>query len=186
MIEHLTLPRTYRLIFSEIECSDLMISDYDTLSDPYVMFLWDSINLKVSRIGALFGSKWPKTGYKLKTLNPKWRDTEIVLVANDCIVNYEAAIHLMVRDKDFMSGDDCLGVLSLSVQELFSMKDGESENEFFFILISLWNIMGNLKGESNLNFKLFLMRTLITCEQKKKMRMFNIFLLLQSIDLQIN
>merc|ERR1711982_15908 len=152
MIEHLTLPRTYRLIFSEIECSDLKSADYDNLSDPYVMFLWDSINLKVSRIGALFGSKWPKTDYKLKTLNPKWGDTEIVLVANDCIVNYEAATYLMVRDKDFMSGDDCLGVLSLSVQELFSMKDGESENELLFYIDKPLEYYG--KSQGRLKFKL--------------------------------
>merc|ERR1711920_977258 len=103
------------------------------------MFMWDSITMTRTfsnhfKFKKIFGmeSGWPKTSYQKKTLNPKWQGKKIALKSTSCIVDCEAVIYLVVKDYDFGRTDDYLGVLPLSVQELVSMEEGESEKELLF------------------------------------------------------
>jgi hypothetical protein len=129
----------FEMVFRDIECSDLPAGDVEGSSDPYVMFVWDSVditqgtnNLRKSVHKALTGQSWPTTNYKTKTLNPKWKGKEISLVSNGDSVGSEAMLFVTVMDFDFGLMDDYLGTLALNVKELISMKDGENRKEVAF------------------------------------------------------
>jgi Ca2+-dependent lipid-binding protein len=127
------------MVFRDIECSDLPAGDVEGSSDPYVMFVWDSVditqgthNLRKNIQKVFTGQIWPTTNYISKTLNPKWKGKEISLVSNGDSVGSEAMLFVTVMDFDFGFKDDCLGTLALNVKELISMKDGENRKQVAF------------------------------------------------------
>ena len=135
MIEPVTLPSIFQLEFSQMECFDLLSTDVNGFSDPYVMFMWDSIdltwsgNFSILPKSLIAGSKWPTTCWKKRTLNPKWDGKKFILTSTTCLVNNDAVIYLLIYDFNFLRRDEFLGVLILSVQELVSMEYGQSEKE---------------------------------------------------------
>ena len=132
LVEPVVLRGSYRIVFSDIECSDLNAADIEGTSDPYVIFRWDAVemredNLRFGRLKSLTRTKkWPKTPYRKKTLNPKWPQTEVSLVCPGPNLNTEATLYLVVNDYDFGSSDDYLGTLPLNILGLVSMKVGKS------------------------------------------------------------
>lgn len=135
MIESKTVVGRFCLTFSDLECSDLIAADLDVSSDPYIMFIWDSINLsEQSRSGFLKLKKtgFPKTGFKPKTLNPKWGNKKIILTTTGHEIKAEAMLYVCVFDYDFLSDDDMLGTLPLSFQQLVEMRPDETSKELLF------------------------------------------------------
>lgn len=136
MIEPKVSKGTYRLAFSEIECTDLLAADVDGTSDPYVKFIWDSVDMNEEKTTNLKfwkrNSNFPTSGYKSKTLNPKWPDKTISLVTTSHDIKVESMLYVSVYDYDFLSDDDMLGTLPLSVQQLVAMLPGESSKELIF------------------------------------------------------
>lgn len=128
----------YRLTFSQMECADLPTADVSGTSDPYVKFIWDSVDMAEEHATINFKfwergqSNFPKTPYKSKTLNPKWEGKTIVLVTTGFELKLEAQLLLAVYDYDFLADDDILGTLPLSLPQLVSMKPRESSKELFF------------------------------------------------------
>jgi len=130
----------HRLAFTQLECSDLPAADVSGTSDPYIKFIWDSadmsednnmINFKFWQRGK---DRFPKTSYKNKTLNPKWPEKTITLATSGSEINVDAMLYLCVYDYDFLSGDDILGTLPLSLQHLIAMNPMESSKELLFDL----------------------------------------------------
>mmetsp|Transcript_5070 Transcript_5070/g.12091 ORF Transcript_5070/g.12091 Transcript_5070/m.12091 type:complete len:1346 (+) Transcript_5070:226-4263(+) len=127
----------FRLTFSQMECSDLPEADVSGTSDPYIKFIWDSIGMAEDNNTFNFnfwqrGDRFPKTAYKRKTLNPKWEDKTMTLVTSGHEINVNATLFLAVYDYDFLSDDDILGSLPLSMQQLVAMKPMESSKEVLF------------------------------------------------------
>jgi len=135
MIETITLSSEFQLIFTDLECSDLLAADVNGSSDPYVMIVWESIGLKQTFSNhhsfvakkSYKESRWPTTCHRTRTLNPKWDNKKLIIDSTSCEVKCEAAIYLLVFDHDIVGKDDYLGALCLSVQEVVSMRDGEHE-----------------------------------------------------------
>ena len=139
MIEPITVPSTFQLIFNDVECSGLKARDVNGKSDPYITFVWDSITLEkaphssFSFCNDLFKlSKWPQTTCKWTTLHPKWYGKRYAFKSTSKIVNHDAAMFFVLYDYDIFRKDDFLGVLPLSIQELVSMKDATSRKGAFF------------------------------------------------------
>ncbi|KAL3935754.1 MAG: hypothetical protein SGBAC_008784 [Bacillariaceae sp.] len=127
----------FRLTFSQLECSDLPQADVSGTSDPYIKFIWDSVDMAEDTKSINFkfwqrGDRFPRTAYKSKTLNPKWEDKTMTLVTSGHEMNVNAMLYLSVYDFDFLSDDDILGSLPLSMQQLIAMKPLESSKELLF------------------------------------------------------
>jgi Ca2+-dependent lipid-binding protein len=130
-----------RLDFKKMECSGLPAADSDGLSDPYLMFLWDSVDLAaeetsfIDKLRALVhGNSWPRTKYQKKTLNPKWKGEKITLTSKNVTIGSDAMLFVVVVDYDAFSKDDLLCVLPLNVKELLlmSMEAGGRKNQLKF------------------------------------------------------
>ena len=134
-IKPIILPNAFQLVFSDIECSDLLSMDYSGFVDPFVMVIWDSIDLQCSsnfsKLVNLLG-KWPITASKRKTLNPRWCGNQFVFTSPSHIVNYDAAIYLLVYDFHLVKKQVLLGVASLSIQDFVSIEDSGSAKEILF------------------------------------------------------
>ena len=134
MFEPRTISGRIRLVFSDIECSNLLAGDLNGLSDPYVKFVWDHIDMTHAgnrRLACWGRSDWPRTSHRTRTLNPKWTGKEISM---DIIgqINAESMLYVIVYDYDFMGEDDVLGTLPLGLQNLVEMKDGQEQKELVF------------------------------------------------------
>merc|ERR1711933_10786 len=128
---------TYRLTFSHIECSDLLAADIGGSSDPYIKFIFDSVDMAETGERASFkfwkhDKAFPSTSFKNKTLNPKWDKKKITLVTTSHSIKAEAMLYLAVYDHDFLSDDDILGTLPLNVQQIVAMPPGDSSKELLF------------------------------------------------------
>mgnify|MGYP000104587565 CR=1 FL=1 len=121
------------LVFCDLQCSGLPAADSNGYSDPYLMFLWDSVEFtsgggkssfkgKIRKI--LVGKSWPRTKSLSKTLDPVWTET-VELSAKAATVRANAMLFVVAMDADLVAiKDDFLGATAISVQELISMKSG--------------------------------------------------------------
>ena len=139
MVDAIDMDCRFRMVFSDMECSDLPAGDMDGLSDPFLMFVWDGIDMtekskrRKFRCSKLrFEEVWPHTSYISKTLNPKWTGKQIEIVSTGHKVNSESVLYIAAFDYDFGSTADVLGTLQLSVLDLVRMKDDENRKELNF------------------------------------------------------
>ena len=133
MIEPKTTEGRFRLTFSDLECSDLLAGDVEGSSDPYIMFIWDSVNvLEQSKSRFLNKGGFLKTRFKSKTLNPKWPNKKIIITTTGNEIKAEAMLYVCVFDYDFLKDDDMLGTLPLSFQQLVEMRPDETLKELSF------------------------------------------------------
>jgi Ca2+-dependent lipid-binding protein len=126
--------RNIRLDFQKMECSGLPAADMDGLSDPYLMILWDSVDLAaeetsfIDKLRALVhGNSWPRTKYQKKTLNPKWKGEKITLTSKYVTIGSDATLFVVVVDYDAFSKDDLLCVLPLNVKDLLMSMGNENQ-----------------------------------------------------------
>jgi hypothetical protein len=125
----------FRLVFHKMECEDLPAADRNGLSDPYLMFFWDSVALEAEKESfkdklrkLVQGTSWPRTSVIPKNLNPIWEGETMTLQARNAIVGPEAMLFVVAMDADLISiKDDFLGAIALNVKELISMNHGERE-----------------------------------------------------------
>ena len=75
--------------------------------------------------------KWLKTTFKQKISNPKWICKEIKFTSTSCLVNYDATIYLLAYDCNFVTGNNFLGKISLSFQDLVAIEDKELSKDIF-------------------------------------------------------
>ena len=133
MVASLNAECMYRMVFHEMECSDLPPSDLNGLSDPYLMFVWDSVEMVEEKrrgfhLPRFFQrTTWPHTKYIPKTLNPSWKDQEIVLVSTSHEVSNEAMLYVSAYDYDFGYKPELLGTLALNIQRLLSTAEGRDQ-----------------------------------------------------------
>jgi hypothetical protein len=128
------------LVFRNMQCSNIPAADSNGLSDPYLMFLWDSVDLASGKISFwdsvrqfLYRKSWPRTEYLRKSLNPKWEGQEITLILKaNSMVGSDAMLFLAVMDFDANSADHFLCALPLNVMDLISMEGGETRKELVF------------------------------------------------------
>lgn len=144
----------YRLVFEKMMCTNLPAGDMDGLSDPYIVFLWDSKYVTAKKqsffdkLRALWTKQnWPRTPFISKTLNPDWGDVQVSLVLKDCLVGSDEMLYACVFDYDAIGKDTCLGVLALNLRALITMQEGDSEKitEVDQTLESEGNPAGNIK-----------------------------------------
>ena len=130
-----------RLTFRRMECKDLPAADADGLSDPYVMFLWDSVDLAMEETTFMdtvrlfvHGRSWPRTKYISKTLNPKWKNEEMTLVLREnSEIGSESMLHLVLMDYDAFSKDSVLCVLTLNLRDLLlPLATGDAKQQLKF------------------------------------------------------
>jgi Ca2+-dependent lipid-binding protein len=141
------------IIFSNMKCTNLPSADIDGSSDPYIMFVYDPVDIvKDDRdpkdtkrfIQKHFGNnisldvnkiKWPCTSYIAKNLNPIWDDNETVKL---CIPSTLAThmrgamLYVTVMDYDLSTQDDVLCTLPLNIAKLVTLPsrgDGDNNNE---------------------------------------------------------
>jgi hypothetical protein len=121
------------LVFRKMRCSNLPAGDSDGKSDPYIMFLWDSIELETDHVTLMDkirelwrGKSWPRTSYISKTLNPYWKGERMHLRASHTKIGYDAMLFLAVIDFDVVGKDEMLGCIALNMRELIKMHPGES------------------------------------------------------------
>lgn len=156
MIQKTTMEGIFSLKFSNIECK-LHAADSLGYSDPYVMFIWDNIEMREEgrvrfHLGGKMGkrSKYPSTSFKSKTLDPKWPNEEISLLTCKSEIGVDAMLYICVYDYDFLSDDAILGALPLSIHELVLMNAEESGKEITFDK----ELERNGKHEGRIKFKL--------------------------------
>lgn len=129
-----------RLVFHKMECAGLNAADSNGLSDPYLLFLWDSVDLiaekrsfkdKIRKL--VSGRSWPRTRYIAKTLNPKWEGESVALFAKNVNIGPEAMLFIVAMDADLLAlTDDFLGATAINVKDATMMKHGETERVIQF------------------------------------------------------
>jgi hypothetical protein len=116
------------LVFRCIKAFDLPSTDRNGFSDPYMMVMWESAELEANR-GSLLdrvrewlqGRNWPRTSWKLKTLNPNWMGEEIALTLKKCAVKADAMLYLVLVDYDVLGNDDFMCATALNLSEMIRM-----------------------------------------------------------------
>jgi len=132
-LEEYQIDGDLELVFRKIRCSDLNAGDSDGKSDPYVMFLWDSVDLRPDKISFMaklrqlwVGKSWPRTPFISQTLNPYWKGEQLCLRASNTSIRHGAMLFLAVIDFDFVGIDDVLGGVALNLHDIIKMKVGET------------------------------------------------------------
>jgi len=120
------------LIFRDIKCSNLPPMDVDGRSDPYIMFVSDPPDLvkddrhPKEQNKSADKSKWPRTAYIAKTLNPSWDEQVKLAVLPEVPWQiFGAMLWLQVMDYDAASADDTMCSVALNLHNLVSMVDGK-------------------------------------------------------------
>ncbi|CAB9511850.1 72 kDa inositol polyphosphate 5-phosphatase [Seminavis robusta] len=124
-----------RIVFKNMRCRDLPAADSNGLSDPYLMFLWDSIDLRPEKKSfkdkirkLVSGKSWPRTSVRDLTLHPDWKGERIALFARNVNITDEANLYVVAMDSDTITlADDFLGAIALNVRGLVEMQGGEKE-----------------------------------------------------------
>eukprot|EP00934_Nitzschia_sp_Nitz4_P008874 Nitzschia sp. Nitz4//scaffold230_size58257//40074//43916//NITZ4_006487-RA/size58257-processed-gene-0.68-mRNA-1//-1//CDS//3329543268//8864//frame0 len=123
-----------QMVFRKMRCSDLPAGDADGKSDPYLLFMWDSVDFQsdngsiVDKIRELWlGRSWPRTPYISKTLNPFWKGTRMHFHASNTVIGPDAMLFIAAIDFDAVGKDEFLGGLSLNVMKLVGMKRSMTE-----------------------------------------------------------
>jgi hypothetical protein len=121
------------LEFRKMRCSNLLAGDSDGKSDPYLMFIWDSIDLHTDQVSLMdkarelwVGRSWPRTRYISKTLNPYWKGERMRLSASETQIGHDAMLFVAAIDFDALGKDDFLGGMALNVRDLIKMARGEA------------------------------------------------------------
>jgi len=123
----------YTLEISDMKCSnlDLVTNNFGKESnpDPYIMFLWDSNDLRIEghsfmdKLRLLWrGQTWPRTRSKASSRNPDFGDENLSLFLENCEVWSDQMLFVAVHDYDPTGPDYCLGVAALNIKELLSMR----------------------------------------------------------------
>ena len=122
------------IVFRKMRCSGLPAGDADGKSDPYLMFLWESIDLHTDSASFMdtlrelwMGQSWPRIKYISKTLNPYWKGERMHLSTSNTRIGHDAMLFVAAIDYDAVGKDEFLGGMVLNVRELIKMKRGESQ-----------------------------------------------------------
>jgi len=131
--DELPMTEPVSLTFRDMKCSNLPSMDVDGLSDPYIMFVSDPLDLvkddrnpkEQKKRSDKF--KWPRTKHISKNLNPSWDEQVKLAIPPETSSQMNGAmLWLQVMDYDATSADDTMCSLALNLQDLVSMKDEES------------------------------------------------------------
>jgi len=135
MVDPKIIEGRYRLTFSELSCSNLLVGDIEGSSDPFIVLRWDGIQMKEEGTSGFWNLKrdnFAKTAFKTKNLNPSWHRKKIDLVTVGEEIKTNAMLYVCVYDYDFLSEHDILGTIVLSIQDLTEMRPGEMSKELEF------------------------------------------------------
>lgn len=116
--------------FTKIRCSNLPVTNTASgKSDPYVMILWDAAPFQSEQVAAwdflrsLFSgtSRWPRTSFMSKTVNPHWKGEEIALSLKKTKLQPDGMLFLAVINYDKVRRrHEILGSTVFNVAELIS------------------------------------------------------------------
>lgn len=133
-MEPLKVEGDLQIVFRKMRCSGLPAGDSDGKSDPYLMFLWDSVDLHSDNISLLdkirelwLGRSWPRTSFISKTLNPYWRGSRMYFRASNTVIGADAMLFVAAIDFDAVGKDEFLGGTVFNVRELVRMDRGEPQ-----------------------------------------------------------
>ena len=124
-----------RLVLSNMMCTDLPAADSNGFSDPYLLVLWDGIELQSEqksfkdRLRKLInGKSWPRTSVIDKTLNPQWEGETISLFGKNVSFGDEAILYICAMDSDTIGlRDDFLGAVALNLKGMMEMQHHEKD-----------------------------------------------------------
>jgi len=126
--------RQVHLLISDIKCTNLPVMDNEImggLSDPYILFV-------SSPKPILWKKAWPSTKVIKRELNPVWKeDMHLMLDHDSCLDAFGnmslvgSMLFMTVMDEDFSSGDDVIGTVALSMNELCSELEMKQNNKSF-------------------------------------------------------
>ena len=146
-----------RLTFKRMSCTGLPIADAVGSSDPYLMFLWDSVDLVPQKTnfmdylrGLFVEHAWPRTNYIPNTLNPEWKGKQVTLRWKKGDIGSDAMLFIIAMDHDTVGRDDLLGVLALNVKDLVRLKKGKKFKKLKFSR----QLLRNGKPAGSIKFKL--------------------------------
>lgn len=134
MVPSTIIEGRYRLQFSGLECSDLLMGNSDTCN-PYVMFVWDSVEMKEEgavKFNILNRNKeFPCTSTKYKNPNPKWKSS-YSLVTTSQEIKVDASLYLCVYDQEIVGDRGILGTLAMNMHSLLQCRGDETSKEIVF------------------------------------------------------
>ncbi|CAJ1946684.1 unnamed protein product [Cylindrotheca closterium] len=131
----LVLENELTLTFKSFSCMDLPPADSNGLADPYVMIMWEndlleelSGNLRSRLRKVLFRStRWPRTSYQSRNLNPEWKEEEISLRTKRGQIPLGSKLFLVMVDFDALSKDDYMCTVCLDLTELLTLDPNQKE-----------------------------------------------------------
>lgn len=108
-------------VVSDIKCRNLPVMDSEMmggLSDPYVLFVTSPKTLTWQK-------SWPSTKVIYRELNPTWDEKIHLILNHDGCINSISdlsgdMLYMVIMDYDQTSGDDIIGSVPLSVEDLCS------------------------------------------------------------------
>ena len=126
--------RQVHLLISDIKCTNLPVMDNEImggLSDPYILFV-------SSPKPILWRKAWPSTKVIKRELNPVWKEDMHLMLDHDSCLDASGNMSLVgsmlfmtVMDEDFSSGDDVIGTVALSMNELCSELEMKQNKKSF-------------------------------------------------------
>ena len=103
-------------------------TNFKLSGDLYLMFLWDSEDVKEETISLkdkvrkfFKGSAWPRTSLHPNTTDPDWGDETKKLVIEDCSIWQDQMLYIALNDYDPVQKHECLGVIALNTKDLITM-----------------------------------------------------------------
>ena len=119
--------------FSGLRAENIIASDYNGTSDPYLIFKTNPHDLlwRHPRKTSSHGQRAPiQTSVKRNTLNPSWDDDEVPMLHPQVTEAKEldnCSLIILVADSDLISADDMLGHVSLPFPTAKYCKDRGNE-----------------------------------------------------------
>lgn len=163
------------LEFSKLKCSDLQPTSSNGSSDPYVMLVWDEVELQSEKIVGLsfvkrfFGQVWPKTQTIYKSANPYWKGDTISLYLKNTRVSTAGMLFLVVVNHDtYGRMHDILGATAFGVKDLLMIPETASEDQVNFSR----ELHRDGKFAGNIKFKLDIKRKSVNVNSRRRSSVF--------------
>jgi len=145
------------LKLARLQAFGLPVADSSGKSDPYVMLMWEGVDLFAQNMSLrdkmrryYNGQFWPRTGYRTRTLDPVWDDEEIHVEAENPMIRKGSFLHVVVVDHDTFGNDDFMCGATLSLWDL--LQEGTKTHGIDIPLTKEGTLCGRIKFKLYVGF----------------------------------
>ncbi|CAJ1928735.1 unnamed protein product [Cylindrotheca closterium] len=151
------VPGKLILKMAQIEASNLPVADASGKADPYLMLMWEGVDLMPHNMSFrdklrryYNGQFWPRTSYRSRTLDPVWDEDLIHVEAETPMVRKGSFLYVVVVDHDRVGKDDFMCGTTLSLWDL--CQEGTKTHDMDIPLTKDGTLCGRVKFKLYIGF----------------------------------